>query len=150
MCAVSIPVDIASDVHCRCYSSEAGDGSDEQGICFDAQKHVYEGVESREGGERAEGELAAFEDPLGIDREESDCGCAGEEEAEVEAEMLCQGKQQEIKDDLRDADQSILSGMKGLAAQDFEKKIGEEDEPEEERDVVERAAPSGDECCVCR
>jgi len=64
--------------------------------------------------------------------------------------MLCQGKQQEIKDDLRDADQSILSGMKGLAAQDFEKKVGEEDEPEEERDVVERAAPSGDECCVCR
>src|ERR1700739_3032403 len=133
----AVPVDGAGEVHGAGNGEETGDGSDEQGVVFEAQQQVDEGVEQCEHNKRADRLRAACEDPAGIGGEKGHGGRTRDEEAEIETDALGQGKQQQVEDDLRNSDEHVLRWVDALARGDFEDEVGEEKKTEEEKDVFE-------------
>ena len=119
-------------------ASEACDCADEQGVVFKAQQQIDERVERGEDGEGLEASARLAKIHPALSGEQDDGGRAGDEEREIEADALGEGEQQQVEDDLRDADEDVLRGVDSFAGGDFEDEVGEEDQAEEEQYVFER------------
>src|SRR6202034_1630918 len=72
--------------------------------------------------------------------EQADGSDAGEEKGKVKADVFGDGEEQQIEDDLRNADEHVLRRVDALGGGDFKDEIGKEDESQKERHVFEGAA----------
>ena len=136
---LAIPVNPAREVHCSGNSQEAGNRANQKGVVLKPQQHIDEGVKEAEAKKGAEALNATVEDPSSVCREKNDRCTTSDQESEIKADSFGEREQQEIEDDLRDANQDVLGGMDALAGCHLKDEIGQKQQAQEEQHVLKRA-----------